>query len=151
MKLIIFIQQHMFLTQLSCYYRRDNIWAVVSELCLYKIKQPSTNQSIIYQWCQVTAQLSITLIVGGAMARYLSPLWYVMDSWPMIIAPPKGSGTAVMIQPHTSQINFFFADFMNIHKQLYWSVQSELTGNNHWGLSFDVLLLPRTLTELLLL
>lgn len=34
-----------------------------------------------------------TLMVGGAMARYLSPLWYVMDSCPMIIAPPNGSGT----------------------------------------------------------
>lgn len=34
-----------------------------------------------------------TLMVGGAIAKYLSPLWYVMDSCPMIIAPPNGSGT----------------------------------------------------------
>lgn len=34
-----------------------------------------------------------TFIAGGAMGIKLSPLWYVIDSWPMIRAPPKGSGT----------------------------------------------------------
>lgn len=41
-------------------------------------------------------------MMGGAMAKYLSPLWYVIDSWPMIIAPPNGSGTAKQIHIHNT-------------------------------------------------
>lgn len=34
-----------------------------------------------------------TFIAGGAIGIKLSPLWYVMDSCPIIRAPPNGSGT----------------------------------------------------------
>ena len=32
-------------------------------------------------------------MAGGAIEMKLSPLWYVIDSWPMINAPQNGSGT----------------------------------------------------------
>lgn len=32
-------------------------------------------------------------MAGGAIGIKLSPLWYVIDSCPMIRAPPNGSGT----------------------------------------------------------
>ena len=31
--------------------------------------------------------------MGGATAKKLSPLWYVIDSWPIMRAPQQGSGT----------------------------------------------------------
>lgn len=36
-------------------------------------------------------------MAGGAIGIKLSPLWYVIDSCPMIRAPPNGSGTETKI------------------------------------------------------
>lgn len=36
-------------------------------------------------------------MAGGAIGIKLSPLWYVIDSCPMISAPPNGSGTETKI------------------------------------------------------
>lgn len=39
--------------------------------------------------------LLLTFEAGRAIGMYLSPVWYVTDSWPMIIAPLTGSGTTI--------------------------------------------------------
>ena len=54
----------------------------VNILCKYEAKH-STQQN----------KEKITFMIAGAVAMYLSPLWYVIDSCPMISAPPYGSGT----------------------------------------------------------
>lgn len=60
-----------------------------------------------------------TFIAGGATAKYVSPLWYVMDSSPTINAPSMGLGTKEWISFHKEEIiqtqNLTCASFCTMH------------------------------------
>lgn len=76
-------------------------------------------------------------MAGGAIGIKLSPLWYVIDSCPMIRAPPNGSGTEkkknLKYPPKKPRNNFtiFHSDFL-------------FTSNKHACFCFHIILFPWT-------
>lgn len=77
-------------------------------------------------------------MAGGAIGIKLSPLWYVIDSCPMIRAPPNGSGTE-------TKIYFFNFQYQksDITSQYFISTL-RFTSNKHAGFCFHVILFPWT-------